>query len=95
MLSNDFKKEVNFMLAKKLMVLLVVSILTLGTAGIGFSAQQINGSIIDIKANTLTIMDETGKEVKVDVKNIETIKDIKVGDIVEVKDGEVQKKESS
>ncbi|MBU1056394.1 MAG: hypothetical protein KKC46_21590 [Proteobacteria bacterium] len=83
------------MLAKKLMVLLVVSILTLGTAGIGFSAQQINGSIIDIKANTLTIMDETGKEVKVDVKNIETIKDIKVGDIVEVKDGEVQKKESS
>ena len=79
------------MRAKKLIILLMVAVFTLGVAGLSFSAQEIEGTVSKIEGNTLTIVDSMGKEKTVKVEGKERLKEIKVGDKVLVKDGTVTK----
>ena len=77
---------------KRLVVLLMVAVFTLGVAGLSFSAQEIKGTVSKIEGNKLTIVDAMGKEkASVKVEDKESLKEIKVGDRVLVKDGKVTK----
>lgn len=76
------------MKAKKLLVLVIVLILSLGVVSLAFSAEAVSGKITKIEGNNLTIKDD-GKESKVEVKSAEGLK---VGDSVKVKDGIAKKK---
>jgi outer membrane lipoprotein SlyB len=84
-------KEVNCMKTKKFIVLLMAMVFTLGVVGLSFSAQEIKGTVSKIEGNKLTILDDMGKEKTVKVKDLESLKDLKVGDRVLVKDGKVTK----
>ena len=84
------KKEVNSMMIKRLIVLLMVAVFTLGVVGLTFSAQEVYGTVSKIEGNTLTIVDNMGKEKTVKVEGKESLK-VKVGDRVLVKDGKVTK----
>ncbi len=81
----------NIMRTKKLIVLLMVAAFTLGVVGLSFSAEEIKGTVSKIDGNKLTILDDMGKEKTVEVKDLESLKEIKVGDRVLVKDGKVTK----
>lgn len=76
------------MIAKRILVLLVAVMFTLGVVGLVFAADPITGKITKIDGNKLTLK-TADKEVTVDVKST---KDLKVGDTVVVKDGEAKKK---
>lgn len=76
------------MIAKRILVLLVAVMFTLGVVGLVFAADPITGKITKIDGNKLTLK-TSDKEVTVDVKST---KDLKVGDTVVVKDGEAKKK---
>jgi len=82
------------MRTKKLIVLLMAMVFTLGVAGLGFSAQEVKGTVLKIAGDKLTIQDSKGKEQTVKVKDMESLKEIKVGDMVSVKDGKVTKESS-
>jgi pyruvate kinase len=84
-------KEVNCMKTKKFIVLLMAMVFTLGVVGLSFSAQEIKGTVSKIDGNKLTILDDMGKEKTVNVKDPESLKEVKVGDRVLVKDGKVTK----
>lgn len=73
---------------RKILVLALVLMLSLGVVGFAFSAEAISGKIVKIEDKNLTIK-EDGKEVKVEVKSAEGLK---VGDTVKVKDGVAKKK---
>ena len=82
------------MMIKRLIVLLIVAVFTLGLAGLSFSAQEeIKGAVSKIEDNKLTIVDTmgVGKEKTVKVEDKASLKKIKVGDRVLVKDGKVTK----
>lgn len=79
------------MKTKKLIVLLMAAIFTLGIVGLCFSAQEVKGTVSKIEGSNLTILDSTGKEVTAQVKDPGAAKDLKVGDKVSVKDGKVTK----
>ena len=86
---------------KRLIVLLMTMVFTLGVVGLSFSAQaqaqeitqEIKGTVSRIDGNKLTILDDMNKEktVKVKDKDLESLKAIKVGDRVLVRDGKVTK----
>jgi outer membrane lipoprotein SlyB len=69
----------------------MVAAFTLGVVGLSFSAEEIKGTVSKIEGNKLTILDDMGKEKTVKVKDLESLKDLKVGDRVLVKDGKVTK----
>ncbi len=76
------------MMAKNILALVLVLMLSLGVVSLGFGAEAVSGKITKIEGNNLTIkLDE--KEVKVEVKSAEGLK---VGDNVKVKDGIAKKK---
>lgn len=75
-------------MAKKLLALVLVLMLSLGVVSLAFSAETVSGKITKIDGNNLTIK-EDGKEVKVEVKSVEGLK---TGDTVKVKDGVAKKK---
>ncbi len=77
------------MAIRRLIVLLMVTAFTLGVVGMSFSAQEIKGTISKIDGDKLTLLDDTGKERTVIVKDKESLKEVKVGDKVLVKDGKV------
>ena len=80
------------MMIKRLIVLLMVAVFTLGVVGLSFSAQEeIKGTVSKIEGNKLTIVDNMGKEKTVKVEDKKSLKEIKVGDSVLVKDGKVTK----
>ena len=81
------------MMIKRLIVLLMVAVFTLGVVGLTFSAQEIQGTVSQIEGNKLTIVDALGKEktVKVEDKKSLMEMEIGVGDRVLVKDGKVTK----
>ena len=80
------------MKTKKLIILLMAAIFTLGVAGLSFSAQEVKGTVSKIEGNKLTIVDAMGKEkASVKVEDKESLKEIKVLDRVLVKDGKVTK----
>jgi outer membrane lipoprotein SlyB len=84
-------KEANFMMVKRLMILWMVAVFTLGVVGLSFSAQEIKGTVSKIEGDRLTILDDTGKDKTVKIKDPESLKEIKVGDRVLVKAGKVTK----
>ncbi len=79
---------------KKLLVLLMAMVFTLGVVGLSFSAQEVKGAVSKIDGDKITILDSMGKEQTVKVKDLESLKGIKVGDMVSVKDGKVTKESS-
>ena len=79
------------MMIKRLIVLLMAMVFTLGVVGLSFSAQEVYGTVSKVEGNTLTIVDNMGKEKTVKVEGKESLKEIKVGDRVLVKDGKVTK----
>jgi hypothetical protein len=58
------------------------------SAGMG---KEIKGSVTKIEGSKVSIMDSTGKEKTIEVKNSEAFKDLKVGDQISVKDGMLTK----
>jgi outer membrane lipoprotein SlyB len=79
------------MITKRLLILLVAVVFTLSVAGLSFSAQEVKGTVTKIEGSKLTIMDDVGKEKIVRVKNQESLKEIKLGDRVSIKDGMLAK----
>ena len=84
-------KEVNLMMTKRLIILLMATAFVLGVVSPSFSAQEIKGTVSKIDGNKLTLVDDTGKEKTVTIKDKESLKEVKVGDRVSVKDGKVIK----
>lgn len=82
--------EVNLMTIRKWIVLLMAAVFTLGVVGC-FSEQEVKGTVSKIDGSNLTILDDRGKEKTVEVQDLESLKEIKVGDRVLVKDGKVRK----
>ena len=76
---------------KRLIVLLMAMVFTLGIVSLSFPAQEVKGTVARIEGNKLTIRDDMGKEKTLKVKDLESLKEIKVGDRVLVKDGKVIK----
>jgi len=80
---------------RSLIVLLMAMVFTLGVVGLSFSAQEMTqevmGTVSKIDGNKLTIVDNMGKEKTVKVEDKKSLKEIKVGDRVLVKDGKVTK----
>jgi outer membrane lipoprotein SlyB len=79
---------------KKLIVLLMAMVFTLSAVSLSFSAQEVKGTVSKIDGNKLTILDDKGVEQTVNVKDLQSLKEIKVGDKVLVKDGKVIKEGS-
>lgn len=79
---------------KSLIVLLMAVAFTLGVVGLSFSAQEIKGTVSKIEGDKLTLVDNVGKEKTVKVKDMESIKEVQVGDKVLVKNGKVIKEGS-
>jgi len=82
------------MMTKRLIVLLMVTVFTLGVVGVSFSAEEVKGTVAKIEGDKLTIQDDTGKQTTVQVKDQDSLKDVKVGDKVSVKDGKVTKEKT-
>lgn len=82
------------MTIKKLIVLLMATVFTLGFVGLSFSAQEIKGTVSKIEGDKLTLEDDMGKQVTISVKDPMILKDLKVGDRVSVKDGKVIKEKT-
>lgn len=87
-------KEVNPMVTKRLIVFLMVTAFIFGVVSMGVSAQEIKGIVAKIEGDQLTLLDDKGQEktVKVDEKSL---REVKVGDRVLVKDGKVTKDSTS
>ena len=79
------------MMIKRLVVLLMIAVFTLGVVGLTFSAQEIKGTVSKIEGDKLTILDDKGKQTTISVGDPMILKDLKVGDRVLVKDGKVTK----
>lgn len=82
------------MKVKRSIILLMATVFILGVVGLSFSAQEIKGTVAKIDGNKLTIQDEMGKEVTISVEDPMTLKNLKVGDRVLVKDGKVTKEKT-
>ncbi len=76
---------------KKSIVILMAMVFTLGVVGLSYSAQEVKGTVSKIDGDKLTIMDDKGQEQTVTIKDMESLKQVKVGDKVLVKDGKVVK----
>jgi hypothetical protein len=83
-------KEVNFMRTKRMIMLLMVAVFTLGVMGLALAAQEVKGTVAKIEGDRVTITDVTQTTVRIVDPKI--LQDLKVGDRVEVgKDGKVTK----
>ncbi|OGQ01091.1 MAG: hypothetical protein A2Z40_01585 [Deltaproteobacteria bacterium RBG_19FT_COMBO_60_16] len=81
-------------MTKKLFILLVVTVVSLGLTSLGISAgmgEEVNGTVTKIEGGKVTIKGAMGDEKTVEPKNPEALKEIKVGDQVSVKDGKLTK----
>lgn len=82
------------MVARKLLVFFVVTVVSLGIASLGISGgmgKEVKGTVIKIEGSKVTIKDAMGHEKTVEPKNPEALKDLKAGDPVAVKDGMLTK----
>jgi uncharacterized protein YacL len=73
---------------KKILVLLIALVFTLGVVGLSFAA-EVKGTVTKIEGKKITVKDAAGKETTVEVKAVP--KDLKIGDTVTIKDGKVTK----
>jgi outer membrane lipoprotein SlyB len=69
----------------------MATVFIFGIVGLSFSAEEVKGTVSKIEGNMLTIMDDKGKQVTVQVSDQGSLKEIKVGDRVSIKDGKVMK----
>lgn len=74
-------------MVKKILVLLVALVFTLGVVGLAFAADA-KGTITKIDCKKITVKDDKGKETTVEVKDTAGVK---VGEKVTIKDGKVTK----
>lgn len=72
---------------KKILVLLVALVFTLGVVGLSFAA-DVKGTVTKVEGKKITVKDDKGKETTVEVKNAAGVK---AGDKVEIKGGVVTK----
>ena len=81
------------MLARKLFILLVVTVFCLSLASLGLSAgmDELKGIVTKIEGSTVSITDVLGNGKTVEIKNPEALKVLKVGDQATVTDGIVKK----
>lgn len=79
------------MLVKRLLILLVAVIFTLGVVSLAFSAEAITGKLLKIEDKKLTIKTKD-REVTVEVKEIKG--QLKIGDGIILKDGVASKKKA-
>jgi len=82
------------MKVRRLIILLMATVFILGVVGLSFSAQEIKGTVAKIDGNKLTIQDDMGKQVTISVQDPMTLRDLKVGDRVSVKDGKVTREKT-
>lgn len=82
------------MKVKRSIILLMAMVFILGVVGLSFSAQEIKGTVAKIDGNKLTIQDDMGKQVTISVQDPMTLRDLKVGDRVSVRDGKVTKEKT-
>ena len=74
---------------KKILVLLVALVFTLGVVGLSFAADM-KGTVSKIEGNKITVKGADGKETTVEGD----AKGCKVGDKVTIKDGKIVKKKA-
>ncbi len=86
------------MLTKKVMILLAVAILSLGVVSTGVAAQEgfaaqeeIQGLVTGIEADKVTVLSDIGQSVTVTVEDQRSLRNLKVGDRVVVRDGKLSK----
>lgn len=80
------------MRTKRMIMLLMVAVFTLGVMGLALAAQEVKGTVAKIEGDRVTITDVTGKQTTVRIVDPKILQDLKVGDRVEVgKDGKVTK----
>jgi hypothetical protein len=81
------------MIARKPLILLVVTVFALSLASPGVStgmSHEVKGAVTKIEGGKVTIKDSAGAEKTVEAKGTELM-NIKIGDQVEVKDGVLKK----
>lgn len=71
------------MKTKRLMILLMVAVFTLGITGLALAA-DIKGTVSKIEGDRLILVDDTGKQMTVKVPDPQAIQGLKVGDKVVV-----------
>ena len=77
------------MIARKILVLLIAVMFTLGVVSLGFAAEaDVKGTVTKIDGNKITVKDDKGKATTVEVKGTGGAK---VGDKVAIKAGTVTK----
>lgn len=80
------------MVTKKLMILLAAAILSLGVVSTSFAAQEeIKGLVTEIEVDKITVMNDRGQTITVMVEDPRSLRDLRVGDKVVVRDGKVTK----
>lgn len=85
-------------MAKTLIVFLAAAALTLGLASTGLAEagrsgmeEEIKGTVTRIEGNTVTIKDFMGVEKTVELKNPESLGDLRIGDPAVIRDGFLSK----
>lgn len=79
--------------AKRLIVLLMAAVFTFGVVGLSLSAEEVKGTVTKIEGNAVTIQDDMGGQTVVEVKDQESLMDIKVGDKVVIKGSKLKKED--
>jgi pyruvate kinase len=83
------------MVTKRLLILLVAIVFTLSLASLGLSAgtveKGVTGTVTKIEGSKVSILDSMGNEKTIKVTDTEILKDLKVGDHVSIKDGQLIK----
>jgi hypothetical protein len=74
------------MRTKSIIALLIAIVFAFGVVGITFAAdaKEVKGTITKVEGKSITVKDSAGKESKVTISNAN---DVKVGEMVTVKDG--------
>jgi outer membrane lipoprotein SlyB len=78
---------------KSIILVLVAAAFLLSLAGLSLAAgaekMGVNGTVTKIEGTKVTVQDDMGKEMTVDVKDVD-VKDTKVGDKVKIEDGVIK-----
>ncbi len=69
------------MKTKRMMMLLMVAVFTLGVMGLALAA-DVKGTVAKIEGDRLTLADDAGKQMTLKAPDPQTIQDLKVGDKV-------------
>ncbi len=70
------------MKTKKLILLMMAAVFTLGVTELTFGAQEIKGTVAKILGNKLTLVDEMGKQINIAFTGPKALLELKVGDRV-------------